>query len=74
MPEMGTSHCPIPSMVNVVPEIHPYAPMPFRGVYTYLYMPHLVVPSPSVAQVKVNLAMLFTQFILVITVSRHDLV
>ena len=61
--EVGTPHYPIPSMVNVVSEIHPspLTPMSFRGVYTYSYMPLLVVLSPLVAQVKVNLAMLFTQ-------------
>ena len=38
MPEVGTPHCPIPPMVNIIPETchSPLTHMPPREVYTYL--------------------------------------
>ena len=63
MPKVGTPHCPIPPMVNVVPKIHPPLPnpMPSGGVYTYPYMPPPVVPSLPFAQAEINSTMIFTQ-------------
>ena len=62
-PEVDTPHYPILLMANVVSKIHPHppTPIPSGGVYTYPYMPPLVVTSPPVAQVEINLEMIFTQ-------------
>ena len=63
MPEVGTPYYPIPPMVNAVSETYPPTPSPMQseGVYTYPYMPPLVVPISPVTQVEANLGMLFTQ-------------
>ena len=63
MLEVGISHCLVPPLANVIPETYPspLAPMSYRGVYTYPYMNSPVISSPPVAQVKVNMTMLFTQ-------------
>ena len=61
MPEMGTPHCSVPLIMNTFPKTCPSSAfIPFGRVYTYPYIPLSVVPSPPVAQVKVNSGMLFT--------------
>ena len=62
MLEVGTLHCPIPPMVNVISETClPLVPVPSRGVYTYPYIHPPLVLSPPMVQDKVNSGMLFTQ-------------
>ena len=67
MTKVGTPHCPIPPMVNTILKIcpPPPTPMPFGEVYTYPYIPPLVVPSPLVNQVEINPRIVFTQFLFV---------
>ena len=62
MPKVGIPHCLVPPLANAILETYPppLAPMPFGGVYTYLYMPSPVISSPPVAQAKVNPTTLFT--------------
>ena len=56
IPKVGTPHCLVPPMVNAVPKTYPphFSPMPSERVYTYPYMPPLMVPSPPVAHAEVN--------------------
>ena len=63
MSKLGTPHYLVPPMGNAILEIYPppLAPIPFERVYTYPYMPSLVIPRPPVTQVEVNSVMLFTQ-------------
>ena len=63
MPEVGTPHGPIPPMTNVMPKTYPLPPalLPSGEVYTYFYIPSLVIPSPQITQAEMNLGMLFTQ-------------
>ena len=63
MPEIEASHYPVPPMANTMPKTYfsPPAPMPSGRVYTYPYMSPLVIPSPPIVQVEINLATLFTQ-------------
>ena len=63
IPEVGTSHYLIALMTNIVSEIYPLPPTPIssREVYTYPYMPLLVISSPQVAQAEVDPKTLFTQ-------------
>ena len=55
MPEVGTHHCPIPPMVNTIPETcPPPGTIPFGKVYTYPYIPLLVnTLSPLVADILI---------------------
>ena len=48
--DVGTSHYSIPPLTNVNLEIYPPppAPMPPRRVYTYPYVPSLVIPNPLI--------------------------
>ena len=50
MLEASTHYYPIPPMVSTLQETcpPPLAPIPSRGVYIYPYVPHPVVPSPSI--------------------------
>ena len=55
-----TSHIPLS---NAIPETYPHSlvPMPSGGVYTYPYIPPLVIPSPLVVETEVNLTILYAQ-------------
>ena len=48
--DVGTSHYSIPPLTNVNPEIYPPppTPMPPGRVYTYPYVPSLVIPNPLI--------------------------
>ena len=56
-PDAGTFHYSIPPLTNVNSEIYPHlsASIPPRGVYTYPYMPSLVIPNPPITQMDGNL-------------------
>ena len=45
MPEVGIPYYLVPPLVNAIPKTYlsPPAPMPSGGVYTYPYMPSLVI-------------------------------
>ena len=68
MPEVGTPHCLIPPMMNILQDTCPFtpAPIPSGGVFPYPYIPPPVVTtSPPVAQDEVNPGIVFTQSMLV---------
>ena len=54
--DAGTSHYSIQALTNVNLEIYPssLAPMPPRGVYTYLYIPPPIIPNTSITQMDDN--------------------
>ena len=60
MPEVGIPHYPVPPMENAMPKTYLPTSMPSERVYTYLYMPHPIIPSPLITQVDVNPTTLFT--------------
>ena len=56
MPEVRILHCLVSPLESAILEIYPPhpTPMPSEGVYTYPYMPSLVISSPPIAQVEVD--------------------